>query len=376
MRRSRVVSQFVLLALFPILFASPSFARDPGPTVVQRDDVREDLYLAGGSVYSLGRVDGDLVVAGGQVEIEKEITGDVLAAGGSISVRARVRDDLRAGGGHVSINGTIGDDAIVAGGRVLIAPTASVGGRAWLAGGNVEVYGKVGRQLRAAGGNIVVSGEVKGDVELIGGSIEIGPGAVIDGNLSYRSRNEARIDPGATIRGSVTRLEMPLRERDERAFAGAARIGLYLSLIVTAIVLLLVFPSAASGAARAIRTAPWKTLGLGIALLAATPLVIVLLAVTLLGVWLALLLLAAYLALLLTGFLTGVLAIGDFALGWIVKRRKATTGLRVLSIVAALVALWIVGFIPFLGGLVCFAVLMFGLGGLALYLCRGYVDAR
>lgn len=345
---------------------------------MQRDDVREDLYLAGGSVYALGNVEGDLVAAGGQIEIEKQIDGDLLAAGGAITLRGRVRDDLRAAGGNVSISGEVGDDAVVGGGRVLIAPTASVGGRAWLAGGNVEVYGRIGKALRAAGGTIVISGEVNGDVDLAGGRIEIGPGAVIAGNLNYRSRNEAHIDAGARIRGTVTRLDMPIQE-EERAAVGVVRFGMLVSLIVAGIVLYLLFPLAATGAARALRDEPWKALGLGLALLAATPFVILLLFASLIGVWLALILMALFPVLLLAGFLTGALALGDLALAWRAKPKKTAkpgTGRRVLSIVAALVAIWIVGFIPVLGALVCLALLLFGVGGLALQLWHRYAGAR
>lgn len=362
-----------LLAVLSSVGVPPALAQQAGPTVIQRGEIREDSYLAGGTVYGLASVRGDLTAAGGQVTIENEVTGDVLAAGGSVTVRARVGDDVRAGGGNVTLAGEIGDDAIAAGGSVMLAPGAAVGGRAWFAGGNIEVHGKVAKTLRAAGGHITIGGDIGGDAELAGERIDIGPGAVIHGNLHYRSRHEARIDSGAKIIGTITREELPVRAGG----AAFARLGFIASLMLAAIVLYLLFPNASLSAARAMRDAPWKSLGLGLALLVGIPLVIVLLFVTLLGVWLALSLLALYLVFLLLGYLTGVLCLGDIGLGLIVpKKKKPTRAWRALSIVAVLVALWVIGFIPVLRGLVGFAVLLFGLGGLALFLARGYRQAR
>jgi hypothetical protein len=136
---------------------------------------------------------------------------------------------------------------------------------------------------------------------------------------------------------------------------------------------------ASTAAARATTDAPWKSLGLGFAMFAATPLVILLLLITLVGIWLALVLMALLPVLLFIGFLTGAIAIGDLGLRRVMKGKKparVTKGQRVLSIVAALVALWLIGFIPVLGPLACFAVLLFGAGGLTLFLWDRYAGAR
>lgn len=372
MQRFRHALQSSLLILGWLL-SSTALAQVADSTVVQRDDTREDTYLAGGTVYSLAKIAGDLVTAGGQITVENEVEGDILAAGGQITVRARVGDDVRAAGGNITLSGTVGDDAIIGAGTVIIAPTADIGGRAWLAGGNVEVHGKVGRSLRAAGAHIVIAGDIAGDVDLTAESIDILPGAVVGGSLRYSSPNEANIAPGARIAGAVARELLPARPRHERVAAGAVRFGLSVSLMLTAIVLFLLFPRASTTSARNIVESPWKSLGIGFALVAATPFAILILFATLIGAWLALIALALYLVLLLTGFLTGILCVGGFGLRLIGKDKNPTKGWHTLSIVAAFVALWIVGLVPILGGLVCFAILLFGLGGLALLIARGYV---
>lgn len=366
-----------VLAVISMFVFTAALAQQAGESVILSSDVTEDSYLAGGTVHVRGKVAGDLIAAGGQVEIENEVSADVLAAGGSVALRAAVGDDVRLVGGDVNIGAAVGGDAIAAGGNILLAPTAAVSGRAWLAGGEVSVYGKVGKGLRAAGGRILIAGEVTGDTELAGRIIEIGPGAVITGNLRYRSPNEAIINSGAKITGTVVREELPARSAGARAAAGIARVGFAAGLMLTAIALYLLFPQASINAAGMINDAPWKSLGIGFAVLVATPFAIVLLFLTLVGTWLALAALALYLVLLLAGFLTGAICIADLGLRRFGSRRKKPTkGWRVLSIVAAFVLLAIVGFFPVLGALVCVAVLLFGLGGLTLHLARRYATAK
>lgn len=366
------VATCLLAAL--VLAGTAAYAQQAGNTVMQRSDKNEDVYLAGGAVYGFAKIGGDMVAAGGMVTIENEITGDVLAAGGNVAVRARVGDDVRVAGGNVMISGTVGDDVIAAGGSVMLAPSAAVRGRAWLAGGNIEIHGNVGKGLRAAGRRVVIGGHVRGDADIAAEEIEIRPGAVIDGNLRYRSPAEAKIDNGAKIAGTVTRDES-IADR-ERGVTAAARIGLFASLLLTAIVLYLLFPRASTEAARAIDASPWRSLTIGVAFLVGVPLAVMLLFVTLLGAWLALTVLALYLVLWLLGFLTGTFYVGDVGLRLIGKRSDISKGRRVLSLVAAFVALWIVCLVPVLGGLTMLAVLVLGLGGLLRGMSRHYMATR
>lgn len=368
MTLSRSLLYCALLALLPTF----AVAQEAGDNVIKEGTIKEDLYLAGGTVDVLADVTGDVIAAGGTVTVDNAVSGDVIVGGGTVAIRARVGDDVRAAGGNVAISGPVKGDAVAAGGRVLLARTATVGERAWLAGGSINVAGQVGRELRVGGGEVVISGEVGGNVEVFADELEVQPGAVIKGNLVYHSRNEARIAGDAKIAGTVTRRPLGDDDDADEAFGGIARLGFYVTLMVAAVVLYLLFPLAAVAVARTGREAPWKSLGLGLAVLAGTPLVIVLLMVTLIGLWLGLITLVAYFLLLLLGFLVGVLTLGDLGLRLVGRDQTAAKGARVLAIVVASLALWIIGFVPILGGLVGFVLLLFGLGALMLFAWRRY----
>jgi hypothetical protein len=360
--------------LFVLLCAAPPspFAQEVGEAVRIQDPVAEDIYAAGGTVDVLARVDGDVVVAGGRVVVGESVTGDVMAAGGSVSVLADIGDDARLAGGDVSLGGSVGDDAIAAGGNVTLTPNGSVTGRAWFSGGRIDVAGAVGRELKAAGGRIVISGRVRGDVELRGGSIAILDGAIIDGDLVYSSPREAEIASGAKIRGTVRHepVERPVM-RIVAALAGAGVVVL-LGLVVTGGAMFLTFPRFIATAVTTIRAEPWKCLGLGLAVFAATPVVIGVLFVTVIG-WLAALVIGAlYLILLLVGFLTAAFFVGD--LGWRrLKRSEMSRAGRLWTFVVALIATMLLGLVPLVGALLLFVLLLLGTGALKLGLYRVYV---
>lgn len=360
----------VFVSLCTIL--SPLFAQEFGETVQIRGALAEDIYAAGGTVDVLATADGDVVIAGGRVTVSGRVHGDVIAAGGTVSVVADSDDDVRLAGGDIRISGSVGDDAIAAGGNVTLAPDGNVKGRAWFSGGRIDVSGMVGRELKVTGGRIVLSGRVNGDVILAGRDISILDSAIIDGDLVYRSPREAKIASGAQIRGRIRYepVERPV-VAVVAAVAGAGIIVL-LGLVVTGSLLFLMFPRFIATVVKTIPAEPWKCLGLGLAVFAATPVVISLFFMTVIG-WLpAIVLVVLYPVLLLAGFLTGLFLVAD--LGWrLLGRDKVSRVARLGMFALALIVVMLLGLIPLFGTLLLFAVLLLGVGGLNLGLYRVYV---
>jgi cytoskeletal protein CcmA (bactofilin family) len=362
-----------LVALGPNPLA---FAQEAGESVTRTGRVSEDLYAAGGQVTIAADVDGDVIVAGGRVVVDQRVTGDVMAAGGFLELRADVQDDVRAAGGFITISGRISGDLIAAGGTVSLSRSAEVRGRAWLTGGRVEIDGRLDRGLRAAGGSVSIAGEINGDVELFADKITVLPTARIRGDIRYSGRHEPTIDTGAQITGQVTYepFETGVTARTPAA-AWGARVAIVVSLMLTGVVLFLMFPSFAGGAAHAIASDAWKCLGLGLAVLIMGPIVALLLLVTVIGTPLAIITLAAYVVFLIAGYLIAALFLGELCLRWTGKDRQAPTSLRVLSIVAAVLVLSIIRWIPLLGAFTTLAALVFGLGAIKLQAIRLYSSA-
>jgi len=349
-------------------------AADTGHTVVKQGVVHEDLYLAGSEVRVQARVEGDLLAAGGEVHSLDTVRGDAMLAGGTVRIRGAVDDDVRTVGGDVEVAARIGDDLLAAGGNVSVPAGTTVGGRAWLAGGTVTTRARVAKGVRIAAGQIVLGGEIGGDAELYGEQVTIEPGTVIHGSLTYWSPTSLVLDKDVRIDGAVIHRQVESQRGRNGAGAGL-RLGLFTTLAVTAVVYFLLFPAFSPGAANTLRAAPWKSLGLGLAMLTATPLVILLLWFSLLGVLLGFALLALYWVLLLTGVLTGVLALAETGLA-LRKREPPERRARIVAIVLALFLLWLLCLIPVLGPLAMFALMLFGTGALTLALWDRYRPAR
>ena len=106
-------------------------------------------------------------------------------------------------------------------------------------------------------------------------------------------------------------------------------------------------------------------MGLGFVVLVCVPVLIVVLLITIIGIPLALILLPLYVALLFLGWITVALFLGRKGLG--LARPAATSASRwpnLLAFLLAVIALWLLGQVPFIGGWVKFVALLLGMGAL------------
>ena len=356
MERQITIVKVLTLGLL-LVFSFPSFAiTDTGETVTQRGTVDDDYYAAGSRVDVDADIAGDLVVAGGDLFIGNRVQADVMAAGGTINLRGEVVDDVRAAGGEITIDAKIGDDLIAAGGDVRVTSGTTVGGEAWLAGGDVFIGGTINNDLMAGAGNIQLAGTIHGDVTLQGEEIHILNNTLIDGNLHYKSPHEATIDPDAKIIGTITYEET---EWDH----GGRDVGIFfaVTMLVASIVLFLLFPGFTVSAARRIASYPWQSLGVGFLLLVVTPLIAVILVSIVLGVWIGLSMMALYFIALLLGFLVSCFFLGDWG-ARLLGKELSTTGGRILSVALVIILLGLIQLVPVVGGLLIFILLLFGLG--------------
>jgi cytoskeletal protein CcmA (bactofilin family) len=349
-----------------------------GPDVGVTREVRGDLVAAGGTVRVDASVAETAIVAGGNVTFDGAVGDDVLAAGGEVVLGGHVADDARLVGGTVRIAGRVDGDATAAGGTVRIERDGLVGGRAWLAGGEIVVAGTIERQLGAAGRRVYIDGTVGGDVQVDADALDIGPTARISGNVVHRGAREPRIAPGARIDGRVEHRASSSAAPGAGAIAMLAWLLLLPALFLTGAAMIVGFPRFTPAAAQTIETDPWRSLGVGALALLGAPLAMVALFATGIGIPLGLILLAAYSVALLLGYLVAALFVGMFGARRLRARSEAvpSRGALTLRLLAGLVVLGLLQLVPFLGGLVSFAALLFGMGALVLRLYRTYRGER
>ncbi len=265
------------------------------------------------------------------------------------------------------------------GGNVTVGRQARFGGGSAVAGGQVRFEGAAGSALYMAGGSVRFDGEAAGDVVVAAREVDIGPQARIAGSLLVRSPSPPRVAEGARIDGGVRheRIEAPQAPSGAIRVVGGALFAAWLAgLGLLGLLLLGLFPGFFRRTGELLGRRPLASAGLGFALLVGVPVASVLLMVTVIGIPVGLLGLAAYLPLLLLGYLAGVIAAADAGLA---RLRPGAAGLRprALAFVIALALLALATRLPWIGPWIGFALLLTGLGALALsvHRTRGSVPA-
>ena len=376
-RFAPVAALSVFLAAFS--FVPATSAQEAGTNIQKTGVIEDDIYLTGRRVDVNAQVNGDVVAAGARVRIGNDIHGDVMALGGLVTVIGGVDDDVRVAAGEVEIGAAVAGDVIAAGGSVALMSDAIVAGRSWLAGGRVEVAGRIGGELRAVARSIVIAGTIDGDAILAARRVEILPSARIAGRLSYTSPVEAHIAEGAKIGGGIVRRVADVgfaRRWYAGAVFGAFSLVWIVGLAAIGILFMAAFPVASRAAVRLIGGTIWKSMAVGFAVLVIMPVAAVLSFLSVLAIPLGLVLMASYFVALVIAYLTVAMGLGEWGLRRVGWGEPAGFWQRALAFVLGVIVLTMIGWIPFVGGLVLVLALIAGLGGWALKFSRAYTAGR
>ena len=334
-RRRRTLALLLVVFLATPLFAGVAVAdqRAGGTIIVEEGEtVTDGLQATGGTIIVRGTVEGGLEAFGGTVEIAESgtVTGDVRAVAGSIRIAGRVEGDVE-----------------LAGGSVIITTPAVVTG-------NVE----------GAVGSFTLDGTVQGTVRVGAGSIVLGPEAVIEGDLVYDG--DLQRAEGSAVGGEV-RQDPNLGVMFGLPSIAAWMVTVY-SLLVTLLVgalLLLALPGTSAVVANETADSPLRTAGIGLVVFVGVPLAIVVLFLTIVGIPIALVAAFLYALLLWLAFVWGQYAVGAWLLALGDREH------RWMALVVGVLAVFLLGLVPILGGIVSFIVLLLGLGGVAVAVYRG-----
>ena len=325
----------------------------PGAVAAQAGDVTR----TGGTVtVAEGEtIDGNLVATGGTVVIDGRVTGDATVTAGTVIVSrtGSVDGDLETMAGSVVVEGTVGGDASVASGSLVVREGASVGGN-----------------LEAAAGDVRVNGGVDGNVRVAGETVTLGPAAAVGGNVEYDAETFTAA-PEARVSGTVTRNDdlsvspavgAPLIG-DFGGFTVPAGVfaawGLVVNLLVGAALVVVAPRFAREVTDRGTRAAA-KSGGVGLLTFVALPIALALVAITVVGIPVSIVGALAYALVLWLTTIYGALVVGTLLLS-LADRESVWWALAL-----GLVAFTAVGFVPYVGELLQFVVLLVGLGAFVL----------
>jgi hypothetical protein len=384
-----------LLAAVTVLFvsAAPLWALDS-----EKDEdtsfstnLNDDLYVFGSDISVTDDVAGDLVIAGGRIDVDGDTAQDLMVAGGMITISGDVGDDIRTAGGTISISGDVGDNLMAAGGQIYVTEASVIGGNLVLTGGTIEVACTVEDDASLSGETITISGRIDGDVKIDEvDRLKVTGTAEITGDLIYRSTSTASISDNAVIGGEVKEtiveeIKAPAIKdvRTPWAIFTATYIGgriiAFLSLFVLGIILILAIPGFFQKFNDRMKSTLGYCVGGGAIVLFGVPIasvilfiVSILLFITIIGSGLGIVAMVSnVIMLILYGLLIYLSTVFlSYLLGKAILSKTSLNmdkyGWKVLAYLIGLVILMIIFSIPFVGWLIRFAAILFGLGGLSL----------
>lgn len=369
MNKSLAVSAAGLLVtalIIPLVAFAAELRVGESPSLSSSETVQNDLYLAGGNITSAGKVNGDLVAGGGNILVNGPVSQDLAIGGGSITVVADIGDDMRIAGGNIIVSGKIGDDVTIAGGQTSISGTG-IGGDVLWAGGTLRVDAPVGGGMQLGGGEVVINAHVRGNVVFKGTKLMLGKNAVIDGNLDYSAQTEAVMEEGAVVRGQTH-----YEPQKVRASASSAKgivailsilvLGKLLSLLIFALALGLIFHRYATTLVGNATAQPLLEAGRGLIVLIVLPVASVIFLATLIGIPFGILGLIALVALLLFASPVAAIITGSVVHRWFTKSAEYQVTWQTIALGAVVYTL--LGFIPIIGGIMKFMLILLALGSI------------
>lgn len=331
-----------------------------GETIAQTLEVSGDTFVAGRSTTVLGQANGDFHIAGFDVRIDADVGEDAYAAGATVMVR-----------------GTVGQDLSAAGFTVRTDATSRVAGNVRLAGATVIVDGPIDGALSISGRDVLLNAPVAGDARILAKTLRFGPEAVVAGRLTYTTDTTIdvpeRVAPasrvtfepfssGALLREWNGMREMPLRPTFASVFFGFL-VTLLFFVLLGAIALGFA-PQQVSWLRKSIGAAPGRTMLQGVVglsiLIGAVPVT----GMTIVGIpFVPIVVLCIVLAWTLA-YALGAYAIAMrvwTGLGGDVDPHIAT---RLVILAAAIVAVALLNFIPLVGWVANYTLVLLGVGAM------------
>lgn len=366
-KRSARAGAAVLTLMFalPLTTLAAEFRSGDQPGVSLGTVISDDLYIAGADVDIFGAVTGDLLGAGGNLFVEGAVGGDATLAGGTVTVTGAIADDLRVAGGDMTIRGTVASDIIAVGGQIRLAGER-VGGDVRAVGGSIRIDSPIEGDVRLAGETVMINAPIAGMVDIDAGEIVLGERAVISGDFTYRSPQEARMENGAQVLGHVEYTPQSGRRgvtpEGVFAFVSVWLLGKFLMVLVGALLLGLVFNRYSKEVTMVAFARPVREWFTGLLTVIALPVLSVALLATIVGIPVGILGLLGFVMLLIFSSFLAAILFGSLLHRLIYKPLSYEVSWR--TILFGTLAYVLITSIPVIGWVVCLIFLLLSLGAM------------
>lgn len=337
-----------------------------------------DTFFAGSVVNETINTSADTFVAARSAIARGVSQGDLHVTGLDISVRAEASKDLYALGGRVNIRGAVAEDLTLAGFSVRTESSSETRGNARLFGHTLTIEGPVSGALSVAARDVILNAPVKGDARILAKTITFGPNAVVGGSLTYSMQDKIsvpeRVAPSERVvfeRASQMGLWSELGRIHKQlpiwpAFASLL-FGFIISLlffVALGAVMLGFMPKRLENMRLSIVTAPGQSFLLGVIGLSMLFGMVPITALTVIGLPFVPIVLLGIVVTWTLGYALGAYSVAMRI--WTVfggKGEPANTA-RLLVFAAAITFIAMLNFIPFVGWVANYTLVLLGIGAM------------
>ncbi len=360
-----VVMSALLFALaLPPQAAAADVRRAQSISVPAGETVHNDLIATGGSVRIEGTVEGDVIAFTRDLAVTGHVTGDVIAFAEEAVIDGIVDGNVRVFSRGAVLQGTVGKNVSAFGRSVDLISKANIGGGMIVLAGEMDLDGKIQRDLLGLVGRSNLDGLIGGQAWVHGGSLMVESTAEIRGPATFEGPQQPVIEAGAKLASPIrTEITQDVR-RTRRSTARVAirAIVSYGAALAVGILLLVIFPGFFSAT---LHEAGKIGLPIGIgalALITGAFLLVLGILLLIVGIGAGVAGVMAYAPILYVA----QVFVGSWLGNRVMGQPPAVTSAVVGRMAVGLLILRVAGLIPFLGGLVWLAVLLWGTGAVLL----------
>ena len=361
--KNKLLKIMAVFAIFAVVFVA-------GNTIVRADEAEENLLISPSLISQREMIDNDYFYADQNVTVEnKVIDGNAFIAGKDVDVK------------NITVNGSIA----VAGQDVKLE-NVSVSGDIFVAGQEVKVETSSAKNLYAAAQDVKISEETiisrdsyvagsnvkfnaNSDVLSIGANlVEIGENAVIR-ELRGETGEEATIANGANVVENLLKIVEKSEEVAEEAHKAVVTATIFgiIKKILTTLVMALIISYIVSKSSKKERIQKYTgekialNALLGLGLIFGVVLAAIIMFITVILIPVGIVAILGYIVMLICATAMGTTVI---AIKLLKDKELSTKNIILWSLLVAAI-LFVVKFVPIVGGLIGFVVTLIGIGTIA-----------
>jgi len=375
LRRGSVFAMMVAGICAAAWMSSPAMAtefRGHGDTVeVGKDEtIKGDFFGHAHRIKVEGTVDGDVYVFCQSADIDGHVTGDVIAFSQILRVNGKVDGNIRSFTNTTLVNGNVAKNLLSFAEVITIDPAGKIGGSATAFVNNLTIDGAIGRDVFAFVNETNISGSIGGGIQAQGNTLRLNSGAQVAGPVKFKGNSQPEVSSNAKLASPVVFTQLEHHKRYEESGFYIWRLIWTAAVVLFGLVLFLLLPNFARTTVDSAERYG-ASFGLGLLVFFGVPIAALIACVTVVGLLIGI----STFALWMTTIFCAKIVVGTIVGQWLMGRTRETWQL-IGRMVVGVIVLRIVEMIPFLGGWIKFAVILWGMGAISLAIYRHFTPAR